>query len=504
MKKGNVKTKLVSMVFLLLIFCLGQAFAGACGDVNSDGAVTIVDGLLIAQYYVDLNPVNFDPTAADVDGDGDIDIVDALLVARYYVELITEFPGCSGTPEPTDEPLQTPDPTDPPQVIDCSNAPVWTADAVYDTAGTRVQYNGNLYENNWYSSGQNPEENSGEHEVWSLIGSCNGEMTPAPTAIPDTTTIFLDDLLPTYNDDFNQSVAAAIDQLDGTGGTMYLNGEGEGANNGVYQMKSKAGIYRQNSSSKEIVLTTRNGRLAEVRQETSWHIVHMTETKNLRLENLKVVGTTGFVGHGIRISNCENITLDGVEIHNAPGYAIGVQSGTQFTRNLRIYNSKLINNNDGIDIKGQREDGSPLVYIDGLEMTQSQGTCLDLRGYVSVKNVTLRISGSAVGLKFRLGDDIGTNDTASNGWAGYGTAENIEVFGEDSSRGIYIESGRVHVTNARTSGQFSPPYILYDMANKDEPVILENCYINGTPIESESHFQSLGGLNVHGREIIYR
>jgi hypothetical protein len=64
---------------------------GTLGDVNGDGVIDIVDALLIAQYYVDLNPANFIPGNADTNCDGLIDIVDALLVAQYYVSLITSF-----------------------------------------------------------------------------------------------------------------------------------------------------------------------------------------------------------------------------------------------------------------------------------------------------------------------------------------------------------------------------------------------------------------------------
>lgn len=81
-------------IVTLLLFTICRIFA-ACGDVNSDGMVDILDALIIAQHYVDLNPVNFDPVAAEVNGDGFIDIVDALLVARYYVGLIPVLPGCS-------------------------------------------------------------------------------------------------------------------------------------------------------------------------------------------------------------------------------------------------------------------------------------------------------------------------------------------------------------------------------------------------------------------------
>ncbi|MBN2444980.1 MAG: dockerin type I repeat-containing protein [Spirochaetales bacterium] len=62
------------------------------GDVNTDELVDIVDALLVSQYYVDLNPPNFDTDAADVDANGQIDIVDALLIARKYVGLIDKFP----------------------------------------------------------------------------------------------------------------------------------------------------------------------------------------------------------------------------------------------------------------------------------------------------------------------------------------------------------------------------------------------------------------------------
>jgi beta-xylosidase len=64
---------------------------GSLGNVNGDGSINIVDALLIAQYYVNLNPSPFIPGNADTNCDGDINIIDALLVAQYYVDLITEF-----------------------------------------------------------------------------------------------------------------------------------------------------------------------------------------------------------------------------------------------------------------------------------------------------------------------------------------------------------------------------------------------------------------------------
>lgn len=61
------------------------------GDVNSDGIIDIVDALVLAQYYVGLNPNSFNPGAADVNCNGTIDIIDALLIAQHYVGLLPEF-----------------------------------------------------------------------------------------------------------------------------------------------------------------------------------------------------------------------------------------------------------------------------------------------------------------------------------------------------------------------------------------------------------------------------
>ncbi len=94
------KLKKTLCILLLLMFSLIPLLAEPCGDVDSNSEIDIVDALLIAQYYVDLNPRDFDEGAADVDGDGIIDIVDALLIAQYYVDLISELPGCVVPPTP--------------------------------------------------------------------------------------------------------------------------------------------------------------------------------------------------------------------------------------------------------------------------------------------------------------------------------------------------------------------------------------------------------------------
>ena len=109
MKNRNLKTKTMCIVFIMLLFCIVHAYS-VCGDVNTDNSVNIIDALLVAQYYVKLDPAGFDSSVADVDDDGVIGIIDALLIARFYVGLITSLPGCSGTPAPTGGPADTLDP----------------------------------------------------------------------------------------------------------------------------------------------------------------------------------------------------------------------------------------------------------------------------------------------------------------------------------------------------------------------------------------------------------
>jgi hypothetical protein len=135
---------------------------------------------------VGLNATSYDSSVANVNGDNNIDIVDALLVAQYYVGLITSFSGCSGTPAITiaPTPVTTTSTTSAPGSNDCSNVLYWTDTAAYENAGTRVFYNGNLYQNNWYSTNENPEQNSGANQVWTLVGACDPNLTPSPTPSP--------------------------------------------------------------------------------------------------------------------------------------------------------------------------------------------------------------------------------------------------------------------------------------------------------------------------------
>jgi hypothetical protein len=100
----------IMSIFLFIGFTAG--FAQDLGDVNNSGEIDIIDALMIAQYYVGLDPSGFVASAADANCSGGIDIVDALLVAQYYVGLVSELSCGTPSPEITDPP-GTPGPTSP-------------------------------------------------------------------------------------------------------------------------------------------------------------------------------------------------------------------------------------------------------------------------------------------------------------------------------------------------------------------------------------------------------
>lgn len=81
-----------------------------------------------------------------------------------------EFGSNTTPPDPDPDPVPDPDPT---PTGDCGGLPTWNASTAYTAAGTEVVYNGVRYSNNWYTQNQNPEQNSGQWQVWNNLGSCN-------------------------------------------------------------------------------------------------------------------------------------------------------------------------------------------------------------------------------------------------------------------------------------------------------------------------------------------
>ncbi|MBN2532835.1 MAG: dockerin type I repeat-containing protein [Spirochaetales bacterium] len=112
----NKSQKGIQILLFMCIFLFSGTMTGlaqALGDVNNSGEIDIIDALMIAQYYVGLNPSGFIQSAADVNCSGGIDIVDALLVAQFYVGLVSELTCPDDTPTPggtTPTPAITPDP----------------------------------------------------------------------------------------------------------------------------------------------------------------------------------------------------------------------------------------------------------------------------------------------------------------------------------------------------------------------------------------------------------
>jgi hypothetical protein len=119
-KKEKAGGKFMKKYFIIFIFCFIVwlspqyfLFSQEAGDVNNDTFIDIVDALLVARYYVGLNPSPFYSLYADVNGDTAVDILDALMIAQYYVGLIQEFPSVTPTPAmttqaPTGPPASTP------------------------------------------------------------------------------------------------------------------------------------------------------------------------------------------------------------------------------------------------------------------------------------------------------------------------------------------------------------------------------------------------------------
>lgn len=59
----------------------------------------------------------------------------------------------------------------------------WNSNTIYATPGTQVSYQGQLYQNNWWTKGETPGQ-TGPWGVWSKVGSNSPAPTVAPTFTP--------------------------------------------------------------------------------------------------------------------------------------------------------------------------------------------------------------------------------------------------------------------------------------------------------------------------------
>ena len=74
----------------------------------------------------------------------------------------------------------SPTPTPTPTPVPESDLYEWTTAKVYED-GDRIVQNGAIYEAQWYTQGESPQQNSGNWEVWKLIGQ--GQSSQAPSSV---------------------------------------------------------------------------------------------------------------------------------------------------------------------------------------------------------------------------------------------------------------------------------------------------------------------------------
>ncbi|MBN2441017.1 MAG: cellulase family glycosylhydrolase [Spirochaetales bacterium] len=90
-----ISVKSIKMLFIIIfLLCILPAllWAQLAGDSNNDYVVNFVDALLISQYYIHLNPPNFDIDNVDVNLDNKINVVDALLISQLIVGHLSKLP----------------------------------------------------------------------------------------------------------------------------------------------------------------------------------------------------------------------------------------------------------------------------------------------------------------------------------------------------------------------------------------------------------------------------
>jgi len=65
------------------------------------------------------------------------------------------------------------------EATDCTNISTWLADSAYATPGTQITYNGLIYQNQWYTSGDIPDESN----AWELIGFCSENTNSSKSSV---------------------------------------------------------------------------------------------------------------------------------------------------------------------------------------------------------------------------------------------------------------------------------------------------------------------------------
>ncbi len=103
--KSRMSLFVISMAAIITV----SAYCQIAGDANNNGTVDIIDALVVAQYYVGLNP-SITLALADANCDGSVTITDALRIAQFYVGLAQGIAPCT-TAIPSTLPTPTVVPT---------------------------------------------------------------------------------------------------------------------------------------------------------------------------------------------------------------------------------------------------------------------------------------------------------------------------------------------------------------------------------------------------------
>ena len=98
-----------------------------------------------------------------------------------FTKIIVQFSGVT-PPTPTATPTGGTTPTPTPGGS-CSGIAAWNSTTAY-TGGSQVTFNGELWQAKWWTQGDTP---GGPAGVWTLLGSCNGQVTPTPTPTQTST-----------------------------------------------------------------------------------------------------------------------------------------------------------------------------------------------------------------------------------------------------------------------------------------------------------------------------
>jgi len=124
-----------------------------------------------------------------------------------------------------------------------------------------------------------------------------------------------------------------------------------------------------------------------VADSTNSHCLWIDSADSVTLKSFSINGNraANSAGHGVRVSEATNVTIEDLYIHDSGGYGIGMQAGT--LRQIKV-TSCLIEDtgSDGIDIKNLDDQNRDIeisgntIRRPGRNITLSGQTCIDVRG----------------------------------------------------------------------------------------------------------------------------